>query len=73
MPWAQEWDLPLNESKCGIISVGQDPINLLTLHPGGLGSEVAKDLGVHVDRSFKPSHHCVLAAQRARAALFLIV
>ncbi len=32
-----------------------------------------KDLEVHVDRSFKPSRHCVLAARKARVALSLIV
>ncbi len=74
--WTKEWDLPLNENKCSIISVGQSPAYPYTLYPGGpaiINAETTKDLGVQVDRSFKPSRHCVLAAQRARAALFLIV
>ncbi len=71
--WNQEWDPPLNENKCSIISVGQSPTYPYTLYPGGpaiINADTTKDLGVHVDRSFKPSRHCGLAAQRARAALF---
>ncbi len=75
-PWTQEWDLPLNENKCSTISVGQSPTNPFTLYLGGPAikdAETTMDLEVHVDRNFKPSRLCVLAAQRARAALFLIV
>ncbi len=53
--WTQEWDLPLNENKCSIISVGQSPTSPFTLYPGGpavKAAEMTKDFEVHVDRTF---------------------
>ncbi len=62
--WTQDGNLPLNENQCTIISVGHSPPYRYTRYPGGPAIkdvERTNDLGVHVDRSFKPSRHCVLS------------
>ncbi len=51
------WDLPLNASKCGHLSVGNDLPDPLPLYPGGPAIPTinsTKDIGVLVDASFKP-------------------
>ncbi len=74
--WASAWDLPLNENKCGHISIGSAPTRPLTLSDNGISIkllDLTKDLGITIDSSFKPSLHCVQAFKRARAALFVIL
>ncbi len=63
--WAQERDLPMNESKYCITNVGITLYSRLFSFRGDLaieGAERTNDPRVHVDGSFKPSQHCVLAA-----------
>ncbi len=73
--WALTWDLPLNENKCGQISIGSAPTRPLTLSDNGASIKIldsTKDLGLMIDNTFKPSIHCGQAFNKARSALFLI-
>ncbi len=73
--WTLTWDLPLNENKCGQISIGSAPTRPLTLSDNGTSIErpdSTKDLGLTIDNTFKPSIHCTQAFKKARSGLFLI-
>ncbi len=69
-----KWDLPLNPDKCCHLPIGQPPIAPLTFADGKSVEmvEAAKDLGVFIDSSFKPSLQCKEAYARARATFFMI-
>ncbi len=72
--WALTWDLPLNENKCGQVSIGSAPTRPLTLSDNGASIKLrdsTKDLGLTIDNTFKPSIHCAQAFKKARSALFL--
>ncbi len=58
--WASAWDLPLNENKCGHISIGSAPARSLTLSENGISIKLldsANDLGITIGNSFKPFLH----------------
>ncbi len=72
--WSVKLDLPLNPDKCCHVPIGQPPIAPLTFADGKSVEmvESAKDLGVSIDSSFKPSLQCKEAFARARATFYMI-
>ncbi len=72
--WSVTWALPLNPSKCCHLPIGQPPTVPLTFADGTPVAmvETAKDLGVAIDTSFKPSLQCREGFSRARAVLFMM-
>ncbi len=72
--WAAQWDLPLNANKCSHLPIGPLPPEPLTIghdHPLAIVDE-ARDLGVLIHSTFKPTRQCIEAANKARRVLFLI-
>ena len=66
--WSVKWDLPLNPSKCRILSTGNNTYELNGLQLATV-TEI-KDLGVTMTTDFKPSAQCQRAANKARGELF---
>ncbi len=68
------WDVPLNPEKCCHLPIGQPPIVPLAFADGKSLEmvESAKDLGVFIDSSFKPSLQCKEAYARSRTTFFII-
>ncbi len=54
--WASAWDLPLNENKCGHISISSAPTLTFTRSDNGNSRKLldsTKDLGIFIDSSIK--------------------
>ncbi|CAH8451171.1 unnamed protein product [Dicrocoelium dendriticum] len=70
--WSKQWDLPLNASKCQILTTSRDVLAVQTsFGPFPLQCTTqARDLGVIMTSSFKPSMQCRYAANKARRELF---
>ena len=66
--WSVKWDLPLNLSKCRVLTAGDNTYVLSGL-PLVRASEI-KDLGVIMTDDFKPTAQCQRAANKARGELF---
>ncbi len=75
--WSVYWDLPINPFKCKYIAIGRAPPLQFSFAPGCTGdpiqvTNVGKDLGVQMDRSFALSIHCREAASKAKRVLFML-
>ena len=73
--WSREWLLPLNTSKCRLLTHANFPVAQRTV--GNSQTQLAtteemRDLGVLMHNSFQPGKQCQLAAAKASKALFLI-
>ncbi|MGL5707265.1 MAG: RNA-directed DNA polymerase, partial [Aeromonas sp.] len=68
--WSQTWDLPLNENKCCILTSKKESETVTST--GFMAVTEVRDLGVRITSDFKPSKHCIVAAQKARNELFRI-
>lgn len=72
--WTQEWDLPLNLTKCTRLVCARGEVRERWLASGQSRTELmrvekAKDLGIYVTQDLKPRKQCETAARRARWAL----
>ncbi len=73
--WSKDWNLPLNESKCAFLTSRSSPPTPYSHFDGGPELQQlhsVKDLGILLDFSLKPSVHCIAAAKKTRAVLFLV-
>jgi ribonuclease P/MRP protein subunit RPP40 len=70
--WSMKWDLPLNISKCHILTETDEPLSITETNISYNLKAVKKirDLGVTVSADFKTTLQCQAAAQKARGELF---
>ena len=70
--WSLTWDLPRNNHKCTILPNSEIDRYQLQLNNEAVPYvDEIKDLRVRMHASFKPSAQCVVAANKARRALFV--
>jgi hypothetical protein len=72
--WASKWDMKFNVDKCKVLHVGKNnPCKSYTMNGKELISiDSEKDLGIHIDKSLKPTKQCAEAAKKGNRALGMI-
>jgi hypothetical protein len=72
--WSQDWQMLFNETKCSVLHIGHgNPKEVYTMNNMNLAEVTeAKDLGIIIHDSLKPSAQCLQAAKKANRALGMI-
>ena len=69
--WSKDWGMEFNNKKCKIMHIGKNnPKFEYKMDNDTLDStSIEKDIGVHITSDLKPTKHCEIAANKARAVL----
>ena len=72
--WSNEWQMVFNVNKCTTLHFGfNNPGHDYVMNGENVRTSLeTRDLGVIIDRTLKPSKHCVTAAKKANRALGMI-